>query len=205
MRSHQLIRVGIFLCLFHFASDASAAGGRHTGPTVFFQDSGTEAYRAVFAQYLAVLPNAEDPSQNVDCAISISNVCAAPSEIAPFLGGGQQGTPDHGRIILHLYGSDGTHIRYVTGPDSPGVGLEPDGELASGGTWRVRLAEILAQAQGVPEADVDFQGYGWILSSFDCLAGTYNNTVFGVGFTQSYEMVPAMGQGGFFGGVMIPH
>jgi hypothetical protein len=206
MYPHYLIRVGVFLCVFHFASDASAASGRReTGPTVFLQDSGTEVYRAVFAQYLAVLPNAEDPSMNVDCAISISNVCAAPSEIVPFLGGGQQGTPDHGRIILQLYGSDGTHVRYVTGPDSPGVGLGPDGELASGGTWRVRLAEILAQAQGVSEADVNFQGYGWILSGFDCLAGTYNNTVFGVGFTQSYEMVPAMGQGGFFGGVMIPH
>ncbi|MEJ2077059.1 MAG: hypothetical protein P8020_08175 [Acidobacteriota bacterium] len=206
MYSRQLIRIGIFLCLFHFSSDVNAASGQSgTSPAVFLQESGTEAYRAVFAQYLAVLPDAEDPSLSVDCAISISNVCAAPSEVAPFIGGFPLGAPDRGRIIMHLYGSDGTHIRYVTGPDSPGVGLEPDGELAPGGTWRVRLAEVLAHALGVPEADVNFQGYGWILSGFDCLAGTYNNTVFGVGFTQSYEMVPAMGQGGFFGGVMIPH
>lgn len=206
MYSRQLIRIGILLCLLHFTGDASAAGSRlQDGPSVFLQNSGTEAYRAVFAQYLAVQPDADHPSLSVDCAISISNVCAVPSEVEPFIGGSQQEAPDHGRIILHLYGSDGTHVRYVTGPDSPGVGLDADGELPSGGTWRVRLAEVLAQARGIPEADVNFQGYGWILSGFDCLAGTYSNTVFGVGFTQSYEMVPAMGQGGFFGGVMIPH
>ncbi|MFZ0426774.1 MAG: hypothetical protein WAO20_01560 [Acidobacteriota bacterium] len=151
----------------------------------------------------------------VDCAISISNVCASPASVAPYLG--RADAPTSGRITLFLYGLDGAPVVYQTEPAAdPGArlgdGLSAEGTLGPGATWTVRLAEVLARAYGVSEDHLTdpgvlgpggFRGYGWILSDFDCLAGTYNNTVFGVGFTQAYEMVPAMGQGGFFGGVMI--
>jgi hypothetical protein len=57
--------------------------------------------------------------------------------------------------------------------------------------------------QSTDLSQVRFSGYAWILSEFDCLGGTYNNTVFGVGFTQAFEFLPAMGQGGWFGGIPI--
>ncbi len=180
------------------------AGEQGTAAPVFVQEAGSSAYRAVFAQYLAVIPNEADPTLQVDCAISVSNVCKAPLPLSLFIGDSAENAPTSGRISLYLYNMDGTEIVYQTGPDSPGDGLNPDGSLGSGQTWTVRLAEILAAAEGKAEADIRFRGYGWVLSDFDCLAGTYSNTVFGVGFTQSYEMLPAMGQGGNFGGVIIP-
>lgn len=180
------------------------AGKENTAAPAFLQESETTPYRAVFAQYLAVIPNAADPSLSVDCALSVSNVCSAPEELKLFIGDSSDGAPTSGRITLYLYNLDGTEIQYRTDGNSPGDGLNPDGSLGSGQTWTVRLAEILAAAEGKPEAEIQFRGYGWVLSDFDCLAGTYSNTVFGVGFTQSYEMLPAMGQGGNFGGVIIP-
>jgi len=185
-----------------FCSEAQAVEPESSSLS-FVAETGSTAYRAVFAQYLAVIPSA-NPAVNVDCAISISNVCAAPSVLSPFIGGSTPLAPSSGRVSLFLYNTDGTLLTYTTAPDSPGYGLNPDGTLSAGMTWTVRLAEVLSKVLDRPENQIDFRGYGWILSEFDCLAGTYNNTVFGVGFTQSYEMVPAMGQGGFFGGVMIP-
>ncbi|UCF39048.1 MAG: hypothetical protein JSU96_09515, partial [Acidobacteriota bacterium] len=158
------------------------------------------AYRAVFAQFLSVIPNA-DPSLSVDSAISVSNVCAAPDVISPLL---NTGGPNSGRVALYLYNRDGTLTMYVSNPASPGNGLNPNGALEPGQTWTVRLAEIIAAAWGVSEKEIEFSGYGWVLSEFDCLAGTYSNTIFGLGFTQNFEMLPGMGQGGFLGGFMVP-
>ncbi len=207
--------VGFCLTGFPAQSAAQSTPATDTSPAVFLQESGSSAYRAVFAQFLAVIPSSGDESMSVDCAISISNVCESPASVAPYLR--RSNAPTSGRITLFLYNLDGTRIIYQTQPAGSGQaqlgdGLEADGTLAAGHTWTVRLAEVLADVYGVTEdhlTDSDvlgpggFRGYGWILSDFDCLAGTYNNTVFGVGFTQAYEMVPAMGQGGFFGGVMI--
>lgn len=140
----------------------------------------------------------------VDCALSISNVCAAPEELQPFVFARPE-APEAGRIWLFLYDRDGTATVYLTGPDHRvGDGLDEEGRLGRGHTWTVRLAEILADAWGVEESEVSFRGYGWVLSEFDCLAGTYSNTIFGLGFTQNFEMVPAMGQGGWFGGLPVP-
>lgn len=192
-----------FFCTW-FATQAGS-GVRAAGPglpaVTFLQTEVTSARRAVFAHFLAYVPDPSNPGRAVDGAISVSNVCAAPPEIDLFIGD----AAPKGRVVLHLYHLDGTHITYVTGPNSPGAGLDPNGELGPGQTWTVRLAEILAAARGIPEQQVtDFRGYAWILSEFDCLAGTYTNTIFGLGFSQAYEMSPAMGQGGFFGGVQVP-
>ncbi|GAB4237162.1 MAG: hypothetical protein Kow00109_10980 [Acidobacteriota bacterium] len=181
-----------------------SAGNPETPSPVYLQEAATPARRAVFAQFLAVLPNAENPAMGVDCALSISNVCAAPEGLEPFLLT-QPNSPTSGKIWIFLYNADGTPTVYVTGPDHRvGAGLDAQGRLGPGETWTVRLAEILADAWNVPESEVTFRGYGWVLSEFDCLAGTYNNTIFGLGFTQNFEMVPAMGQGGWFGGVPVP-
>lgn len=182
------------------ALPGTQASSFHPGAAAFFQTEATTVRRAVFAHFLAYIPNPEEPGLAVDGAISVSNVCASPPEVAFFIGD----EAPKGRIMIHLYHLDGTYIHYATGPGSPGTGLDVTGQLSAGQTWTVRLAEILAAAKGVPEAQMgDFRGYGWILAEFDCLAGTYTNTIFGLGFSQAFELSPAMGQGGFFGGVQI--
>ena len=67
----------------------------------------------------------------------------------------------------------------------------------------MRLAEILSQITGMPEVDNEFTGYGWIIGNFDAIAGTYNVTIFGLGFTQNFELTPAVGQGGILTGLRI--
>ncbi len=171
--------------------------GFGTDPVVFAQGELTTAHRAVFAQFLAVIPN-EDPALSVNSAMSISNVCAAPDALSPFLGR----EPTEGRVALYLYDMSGNLTTFVTDSDIVGKCLNPDGTLKPGQTWTVNLSEILAAATG--SKTKDFGGDGWVLSECDCLGGTYSNTIYGLGFTQNFEMLPAMGQGGFFGGLMIP-
>lgn len=170
----------------------------------FNQEETTTYYRAVFAQYLTVIPdtNLEDGDQSVDCGLSISNLCAAPDAVSPLLA--TQKGPTSGKLTFYLFGGDGEVIIYTPTSDSVGEGLNPDGTLSEGRTWRVLLAQILADHRDSDDpSDLAFSGYGWILAQFDCLGGTYNNTVFGVGFTQAFEFLPAMGQGGWFGGIPI--
>lgn len=200
IRFTSVLGISMLLCLF---SVRTAPALNQISPLM--QDIPAElaaeggAYRAVFAHFLAVRPNS-DPSLTVDSALSVSNVCAAPEKVAPFIGRG----PSSGRLTLFLYDRSGTLTVFETDSGAIGEGLNSDGTLAPGQTWTVRLAEVIAAAWGVDEADVEFLGYAWVLSQFDCLAGTYSNTIFGLGFTQSFELLPAMGQGGFFGGLMIP-
>lgn len=172
--------------------------GFSTDPVVFAQGELSTARRAVFAQFLAVFPNEEDPDFSVNSAMSISNVCAAPEGLSPFLGR----EPTEGRVAVYLYDMSGNLTTYITDSDALGEGLNPGGTLKPGQTWTVNLSEILAAATGNKRNQ--FRGYGWVLSEFDCLGGTYSNTIYGLGFTQNFEMLPAMGQGGFFGGLMIP-
>jgi hypothetical protein len=194
----------MLLMITVFQANLKAESGVVSDILTFAEEETTTYYRAVFAQYLTVIPDKDldDGNQSVDCALSISNLCAAPSAVSPLLG--SQKGPTSGKVTLVLYGADGEVIIYTPNSDSVGEGLNPDGTLSEGRTWRVILAEILADHEGRSDlTGVTFSGYGWILSEFDCLGGTYNNTVFGVGFTQAFECLPAMGQGGWFGGVPI--
>ena len=70
-------------------------------------------------------------------------------------------------------------------------------------TYTVRLAEILSKITGLPENENEFTGYGWIIGNFDAIAGTYSVTIFGLGFTQNFELTPAVGQGGILTGLRI--
>jgi len=193
-----------FLLLLGVQPELQAEPQVFSDTVAFNEEATTTYYRAVFAQYLTVIPdsNLDDGNQSVDCGLSISNVCAAPDVVSPLIGA-QKG-PTSGKVTLVLYEADGEVIVYTPDSDSVGEGLNADGTLSEGRTWRVLLAQILADHQGIADqSQVSFSGYGWILSEFDCLGGTYNNTVFGVGFTQAFEFLPAMGQGGWFGGIPI--
>jgi hypothetical protein len=184
-----------------FQAGLEAKSAATDDAVVFAESDGTTYYRAVFAHYLAVIPNKVE-AYNVDCGISISNVCAVPEALSPLMGGGSK--PTTGKLAIYLYNNDGNLTIFTPQSDAVGLGLNANGSLSPGATWTVRLAQILAVAWGVEESEVEFNGYGWVLSEFDCLAGTYNNTIFGLGFTQAFEFHPGMGQGGFFGGVMVP-
>jgi len=183
----------------------------NTGAVVYNESEGSSFSRAVFAHYLAVIPDSvpDGIDAAVNCAISISNVCAIPPDMGleTYLG---QGLPDSGGFAIVLYDRDGTmhyfssRIHRYFGSSLIGAGLSQDGTLEPGQTFTVNLAEVLAVVQGVEPAEVEFVGYGWVFSEFDCLAGTYSNTIYGLGFTQAFEFKPAMGQGGQIGGLMLP-
>lgn len=208
----------VAICLGFSANTMAAPASAAESDTVSFaMHIDTTAARAVFASFLSVIPNVDDPDQSVDSAISVSNVCAAPAEVvdtgllgdgasAPGNGNGAVSEAvgsDFGTITVYLWDRDGTLITHTTGAGSPGAGLDADGQLQAGQTWTVRLAEVLSAELGISEEDIEFNGYAWVTSGFDCLAGTYNVTIFGVGFTQNFEFLPGMGQGQIFGGIPV--
>ncbi len=92
---------------------------------------------------------------------------------------------------------------YETSADSPGSGLDELGYLQPCRTYTVRLAEILSKITGLPEVDNEFTGYGWVIGNFDAIAGTYNVTIFGLGFTQNFELTPTVGDGGRITGLQL--
>jgi hypothetical protein len=92
---------------------------------------------------------------------------------------------------------------YETSADSPGAGLDEMGYLWPCRTYTVRLAEILSKITGLPANENEFTGYGWVIGNFDAIAGTYSVTIFGLGFTQNFELTPAVGQGGILTGLRI--
>lgn len=186
----------------------------NTGAVVYNEGETSSYSRAVFAHYLAYQPNPVEPAYAVNCAISISNVCAVPpgSGLDFYIGErSEEGVLDSGGFVIYLYDRDGKLWWFSSREHTflngrlIGAGLNEDGTLQPGQTFTVNLHEILAAIQGIPVADVEtFVGYGWVLSEFDCLAGTYSTTIYGYGFTQAFEFKPAMGQGYQFGGLMLP-
>ena len=212
----KIIVISMFCTLLPVLSPIgwiAAQDNNPTGAVTYSEEDGTDYYRAVFAHYLAVIPNA-DPGMSVNCAISISNVCAIPdsSKLDTYMGSDVTRASSGGFAIV-LYDRDGTVYNFSSRGDTflldgelwPGTGLNTDGTLDPGQTYTVNLQEILVAIQGVePDEVEEFVGYGWILSEFDCLAGTYSNTIYGLGFTQAFELKPAMGQGYQFGGLMLP-
>jgi hypothetical protein len=195
------IFAGLFMLVFAANATASGQNFQGTDTISFLAQDNTEPHRAVHAHFLAWQANVDDSSLNVDTAISVSNVTAAPPEVA----GLGIGEPASGRFTVYLWDADGTLFVHTTGPDTPfGNGtLNADGTLDPGKTYTVRLAELLEAITGEDEVDILFTGYGWVVSEFDGLGGTYNVTIFGLGFTQNFEFLPGMGQGGMFGGAPV--
>ena len=196
----------IFIPVFTPIGWIAAQDSISTGAVAYSeQDTTTTDYhRAVFAHYLAVIPNAIE-GMSVDCAISISNVCAIPDPSLDIYIG-DPGIPTSGGFAIYLYDRDGT-VSFFSSREHNQVGYygpspNGDGTLSPGQTYTVNLQEVLSAVKGGEAGE--FAGYGWILSEFDGLAGTYNNTIYGLGFTQAFELKPAMGQGGLFGGIPLP-
>lgn len=206
-RVHALLFFAVVLAVAFSGSALASSAGKVKGSDsiAFLHDSATTHQSAVFAAFLAWLPDAGgDALNDVDTAISVSNVLAAPQGtlrtnlFGPDVAGNRTGT-----VTFYLWDRDGTMVQYETQPGSPGSGLNPDGTLGPGQTYTVRLAEILAAATGMAERDISFTGYGWVVANFDAVQGTYNVTIFNVGFTQNFELLPGMGQGGWFGGIPV--
>ena len=174
------------LAVLAFGVNVQASGG---DAVAFSNSSATTTQAAVFAAFLANVTNDDDPTLSVDTALSISNPMAAPAgALADFYAGHKD---TKGTIEIYLWNTDGTAMVYETAA----------GSLGPGQTYTVRLAEILSEITGLPEGDAgnEFTGYGWIVGNFDAIAGTYNVTIFGLGFTQNFHLTPAVGQAGYTG------
>lgn len=190
----KLRNVLIVVCLAPAALSVSA-----TAASRFNSSSGslngvavTTSQTAVFAAFL-VNQAATEQSSRIDTAISVSNVLAVPEGFqSDFLSPG--GGDTVGTVEFYLWNEDGASYFWESGMD-PGVGrgLNDDGTLGPGQTYTVLLNDILGRA-GFPAGET-FVGYGWVVGNFDGIAGTYNVTIFDVGFTQNFELLPGVGQG----------
>ncbi len=176
------------------------AAGREFGtqPVPLRGTAVTTSQTAVFAAFLSNSgPSAQ--TSGIDTAISVSNILSVPEGFSSdFLNIG--GADDTGTVELFIWDRDGTGYAYSSDdPEGPiGMGLNPNGTLGPGQTWTFLLADVLERL-GLGR-DATFNGYGWVVGNFDAIAGTYNVVVFDVGFTQSFELTPAVGQGGTFTG-----
>ncbi|MBI4446817.1 MAG: hypothetical protein HY645_13030 [Acidobacteria bacterium] len=177
-----------------------------TDTVSFLHATGTPKQTAVFAAFMARLPGATA----IDTAISVSNMLAVPPAVAPTpVAGGANDNFElirargdrQGTIEFYLFDADGTLIVFETAAGSPGTGLRADGTLAPGETYTVLLSDILTRATG--SATRSFAGYAWIVANCDGVAGTYTVTIFATGFTQAFHMEPAVGSGGFIGGIPV--
>ena len=85
----------------------------------------TTSQAAVFAAFLAWLPNEDQPNFSADTAISVSNILgSSPGTLGDFYDsfGDRQGT-----LEFFLWNRDGTPMWYETSADSPGAGLDEMG------------------------------------------------------------------------------
>lgn len=158
------------------------AGTAMAGSSVsFMQGMQTSEQSAVFASFLAYVPN-EDPSMAIDSAISVSNVLMAPEGVDA-AGGAYEGSNTMGTVEIYLYmgGMMAMH--------------ETDMMLGPGMTYTVFLSEVLDAAGH----EGSFVGYAWIVGNFDGIAGT--RKVFGQGFDQSGDLSPSVDHNG--GGIKV--
>ncbi len=148
------------------AQDSSSTGA------VAYSEQDVTYYRAVFAHYLAVIPDPDtaEPDNSVNCAISISNVCAIPdgSKLDSWGMGTDRARSSSGGFTIVLYARDGTVYsfssrgdKYLKNGNLIGTGLNEDGTLDPGQTFTVNLQEVLAAVQDVYPNDIEeFVGYG---------------------------------------------
>ena len=137
----------------------------------FMAGPGTTNQSAVFASFLAYVPNMENPAMVIDSAISVSNILGAPDNLMYIVqgGAGEGGSTMMGTVEIYLYGMGGAEpIIYSTDMMMAGQGTGMDGMLMPGGTYTVFLSEILMEAGH----EGHFLGYAWIVGNFDGIAGT---------------------------------
>ena len=145
------------------------AGTAMAGSSVsFMAGMATSGQRAVFASFLAYVPNMDDPSMSINSAISVSNILGAPDGI-DVAGGAYEGDNMAGAVEIYLYNNDGTMAMFSTDMmPTVGQGTDMNGMLMPGGTYAVLLSELLMAI----EHDGPFLGYAWIVGNFDGIAGT---------------------------------
>ena len=111
------------LVILAFGVNVQAGGDA----VAFMEGEVTTSQAAVFAAFLAWLPNEDEPNFSADTAISISNILGAPpGGLGDFY---DEFGDRHGTVEFYLWNRDGTLMTYETGPDSPGAGLGDDGAL----------------------------------------------------------------------------
>ncbi len=174
------------------AQDAGRLMGNPVGPDAItmFNQAATPDQRAIFAVFLASIPDA-----SLDSALSLSNTLQGPPGIQEVFDS-EFGVLE-GTLEFYLWDEFGHLIQYETAMGSPGAGLSEDGTLAPGQTYRVLLSEILSAAD-FEQHSIDFNhdpiflGYGWVVANFDGVQGTANVTDFST-FTQATVMQPDLG------------
>ena len=137
----------------------------------FMAGPGSTNQSAVFASFLAYVPNMDNPAMSIDSAISVSNILGAPDNLMYVVqgGAGEGGSTMMGTVEIYLYGLDGsTPIMYSTDMMMVGQGTGMDGMLMPGMTYTVFVSEILMAKGHVGS----FLGYAWIVGNFDGIAGT---------------------------------
>ena len=113
----------------------------------FMAGPGSTNQSAVFASFLAYVPNMDDPSMSIDSAISVSNILGAPGNLMYVVqGGAGEGANMMGTVEIYLYGQDGSMIMYSTDMMMTGAGTGMDGMLMPGGTYTVFVSDILMAA-----------------------------------------------------------
>ncbi len=163
--------------------------------TPFLQADGTTDQVALFAPFLAYSGGA-----GIDTALSVSNILAAPDGIFPTEGM----TRDEGSIEIYIFTSEGEVIAVETEDNSIGNGvLDDEGELKAGRTWTALLSQILDGADALPEADVVFSGYAWVVANFDAAQGTVTVLFPDLAFTQSLDMQPTITVDNLAGGIPV--
>ena len=75
----------------------------------FMAGPGSTNQSAVFASFLAYVPNMDDPSMSIDSAISVSNILGAPDNLMYVVqGGAGEGANMMGTVEIYLYGANGS-------------------------------------------------------------------------------------------------
>ena len=135
-----------------------------------------------------LIPLAQNmPSIGYDTGIAIANTTTDPG--AAKMGIDHGAIKQSGKITFYIYQQqDGATppkaFTYVTGPSSPGTGLDALGNLPSGSTYTVLASEIAAAAGGSGE----FQGYVIAVCDFTNAHGLYVASNF-TNFSQGSSMV----------------
>lgn len=172
--------------VFGLNAMAETRGGTfipHTGSITLHQTEDTTSQVAVYAAFMSDSAGGDLP---VATAISFSNVLVEGFQlVGPPAGGGDT----RGTLEFFGYDRDGSLIFWSSDMHpNVGNGLNEDGTLGPGQTWTVLLREILTAAGFDP--DKDFNGWACVVANFDGVLGTYNVTIFGLGFTQNFEWLP---------------
>jgi len=177
------------------------ASGITMADAPFLVNSVTSTQTALFIPFVASMAG-DNP---ISTALSVSNILAAPDAIEEQILDIEHMNDTEGTITFYFWAADGTMLSWETQNNDVGNGvLTDDGKLGPGRTLTVSVEDILIQLGEMPEAGNVFTGYGWVVSNFDASQGTVNVYFPGLGFAQSLNMEPTLGNLAFPFGIPLP-